>query len=343
MGEMIASYGSAQEVFHRAREGQLVYAGREKKNPIKALEQSAEENRIDKLLHSYEAAGIEPVSRISKNYPALLKEIYDPPEMLFVKGRLLPMLRLPIAVIGARHCSDYGRETARTFSRELADAGACIVSGMAYGIDCAAAAGALQSESEYPTIAVLGCGVDVVYPKSAAKEYKGIVERGAVVSEFLPGTPPLPSHFPRRNRLISGLSRGTLVVEAGERSGASITVDFALEQGRDVFAVPGRISDAQSAGTNRYIRDGYAKAVLSTQDVLNEYGMEMRKEPAAHADISELPEEQQAIFRILQRGEKNFDELCMLTAYSPSELNSVLTVMEFSGIIRQTSGRMYKL
>lgn len=343
MSELIASYGCAGEIFSLAQKDQITLADKSGSVAAKKLHFAANEARIGALLRAYGAAGIEALSRISENYPSLLREIYDPPEMLFIKGRLHNDIALPIAVIGARKCSSYGKETAESLSCELAGAGACVVSGLAYGIDAAAARGALKSESDYPTIAVLGCGVDIVYPQSSLKEYNEIAERGCLISEFLPGTPPRPGNFPQRNRIISGMSRATLVIEAGERSGTSITVDFALEQGRDVFAVPGRINDALSMGTNAYIRDGYAKAVLSAKDVLCEYGIEARISHKNKADISSLPQEQQLIYRLLEAGEKNFDELCVLTSFTASSLNSVLTVMEFSGIIRQMSGRMYKL
>lgn len=343
MGELIASYGSAQDVFARARADQLVYAGSAKNNPIKALHAAADEKRIDRLLASYHATGIHALTRISEAYPALLKEIYDPPEILFIRGKLKNTQALHLAVIGARKCTEYGRATALRFCKELAQSGVCVVSGLAYGIDAAAARGALQSESEYPTVAVLGCGVDVIYPQSSKKEYDEIVQRAAVISEFLPGTPPIAANFPRRNRIISGLAKGTLVVEAGEKSGTNITVDFALEQGRDVFAIPGRINDEESRGTNRYIRDGYAKAALCVEDILVEYGLHTGAQPPIKRDFSGLPQEQQRICQLLENGEKNFDELCILSGYPVPMLNSVLTVMEFSGIIRQMSGRMYKL
>lgn len=340
MASLLDEFGDAKGVYERAAAGEFIG---NKDRLLAGMKERAVQTRIDDILSSYESKKIIPVSLINENYPKLLREIYDPPQMLFVKGRLEGDIPLPLALIGSRKCSSYGRETARRFGRELAAAGCCIVSGLAYGADVTAARGALESESDYPTVAVLGCGADVIYPQSSKKDYAAIAERGAVISEYLPGTPPLRSNFPQRNRIISGMTRGTIVVEAGERSGTSITINFALEQGRDVFAVPGRICDAQSVGTNRAIRDGYAKAVLGCEDILCEYGRHVPMAARSKTDISKLPEEQKKIISILTGGEKNFDELCILSAISPQSLNSVLTVMEFSGIIRQMSGRMYTL
>ncbi len=344
MSALIASYGSAGAVFEAARAGDLTYtAGKGRQSVEKALLSSAKESRVSALLDQYERLGITPVSRVSADYPALLKEIYDPPEMLLVKGRLHAELRLPLAVIGTRSCTAYGKGVAAQFGEALANAGACVISGLAYGLDTEAARGALSTASAYPTVAVLGCGVDVVYPARHKKEYESIIERGAVVSEFLPGVQPLRSNFPQRNRIISGMAKGTIVIEAGEKSGTSITVGYALEQGRDVFAVPGRITDAQSAGTNRFIRDGYAKAVLSVQDVLCEYGIDAAPAEKPAVDYAALPVEQALICKLLSVTERNFDELCVLTSLPVARLNSILTAMEFSGIIRQMSGRMYRL
>ncbi|MDO5112153.1 MAG: DNA-processing protein DprA [Clostridia bacterium] len=344
MGALIASYGSAESVFEAARAGELTYtAGGRTQSAEKALLAAATPSRVDVLLEGYERLGITPVSRASADYPTLLKEIYDPPEMLLVKGRLRADLRLPLAVIGTRKCTAYGKSIAEQFGKELANAGACVISGLAYGLDTEAARGALGTHSDYPTVAVLGCGIDVIYPARHKSEYQSIVERGAVVSEYLPGVRPLRSNFPQRNRIISGMAKGTVVIEAGERSGTSITVGFALEQGRDVFAVPGRTTDAQSAGTNRFIRDGYAKLVLSPQDVLCEYGVESTAEAVHSVDYAALPAEQALICKLLSVEERNFDELCVLTSLPAARLNSILTAMEFSGIIRQMSGRMYRL
>ena len=242
--ELIEEYGSAYDVFLAAARGDIPSKTAADGRMLALMKAKAEEGYIDRCLEYLHNQNISVVLFKDKNYPALLREIHSAPAALFVKGRLPDKIRLPIAVIGSRRCSDYGRKAAEMISGQLAECGACIVSGMAYGIDKVAAIAALErSKTEIPTIAVLGSGVDVVYPEENRKLYDEICDKGAVVSEFLPGTVPDSKHFPRRNRIISGISRGVVVAEAAIKSGTRITADFALEQGRDVFAIPGRITD----------------------------------------------------------------------------------------------------
>lgn len=281
-------------------------------------------------------------------YPALLKEIHDPPSVLYYRGKLLPDPRLALAVVGTRRPSEYGRDVASVFSNALARAGAMVVSGMATGIDADAARGALDCKDAIaPTIAVLGTGVDEIYPAIHTKLYEEIADRGAVVSEFLPGTPARPQNFPIRNRIISGMSHGVLVVEAGERSGATITASFALEQGREVFAVPGRVTDATSIGTNRMICRGEAKPVCSVDEIFAEYESFHTAVPAFTgkrivADAT-LSEDAQRIVRTLASGERTIDELSELLNLPLGALNSALTELEFSGIMKKLPGRRYAL
>ena len=223
------------------------------------LLRAAEDGFLDRYVRYLEEHNIGVCCHFDADYPVVLREIHDAPPLLFYRGRLQAEPRLPIAMVGSRVCTQYGRDIAQLFAHDLAAAGCTIVSGLAEGIDGCAARGALScEESPYPTVAVLGCGIDVVYPASHRKLFDEIAERGAVVTEFLPGTRPLRENFPVRNRIISGMARGLVVVEAGERSGTSITAGYALDQGREVFAVPGRITDRQSVGTNRMIQRGEA-------------------------------------------------------------------------------------
>ena len=184
---------------------------------------------------------------------------------------------------------------------------------------------------------MLGCGVDVIYPASSKKLYDEITSRGAIISEYKPGTLPTRSSFPQRNRIISGISKGVLVIEAGARSGTRITANYAHDQGRDVFAVPGRISDLMSVGTNGLIKCGEAKAVFDVDDILCEYGsFTLRAEsPVKTADTSKLTPEQKTVYDLLLTGEKNVDTLCFVTGFSAAEINIYLTEMELSGIIKQ--------
>ncbi|MEG1547877.1 MAG: DNA-processing protein DprA [Clostridia bacterium] len=337
--------GGAEEVFQAAATNKLDVCAHCGAAHIKNICEKASEGYIDRCLEYMRKKHIDAVSFGSIGYPILLSEISDPPPVLFVRGMIKMNIQMPIAVIGSRKCTDYGKRTAELLSRELSERGACIISGLAYGIDCIASKSALDAkDNEYPTVAVLGSGVDVIYPKSNARLYSAIVERGAVISEFLPGAQPERYNFPRRNRIISGISRGVVVVEAAKTSGTSITVGHALDQGRDVFAVPGRINDQMSEGTNALIAQGHAKCVLCTQDIIDEYGGEFkRKDAAMRIDETVLNYEQTLLIRLLTAGERSFDELCELTGLSAAKLNSTLTGMEFSGIIKQSPGRMYEL
>lgn len=282
-------------------------------------------------------------------YPSLLSEIYDPPSVLFCKGTLPKELPLPIAMVGARSCTDYGREVATLLGEQLAARGATVVTGLAAGIDSAAAKGALSAgASSCPVIGVLGCGIDVVYPQDNGKLYQEVLDRGgALVTEFLPKTPPLAQNFPIRNRILSGISRGVAVIEAGERSGTSITADCAREQGREVFAVPGRITDPMSVGTNRMIARGEAKPVTCAADILSEFmddaGDDVLNGAAKRVTFTSLGEIGQEIYMALLQGEKDADELLEWIDCSAQDLNAALTRMLFSEVIKQLPGRVYAL
>ena len=281
-------------------------------------------------------------------YPALLSEIYDPPSVLFVKGTLPKELPLPIAMVGARSCTDYGREVAELLGEQLAERGACVVTGLAAGIDSAAAKGALSvGSSSCPVIGVLGCGIDVVYPQGNGALYEQVIERGAIVTEFLPKTPPLSQNFPIRNRIVSGISRGVVVIEAGERSGTSITADCAREQGREVFAVPGRITDPMSVGTNRMITHGEAKPVTCAAEILTEFiddaGDDVLNGAAKKVTFTSLGEIGQEIYMALLQGEKDADELLEWIDCSAQDLNAALTRLLFSEVVKQLPGRIYAL
>lgn len=301
---------------------------------------------LERFIEKLEQKKIDFTYPGERSYPVLLAQLSDAPSVLYYKGTLEPDPDVSIAVIGSRHPTAYGTDTAKRFAFALAEAGALIVSGMAEGVDTAAARGALESATNRcATVAVLGCGVDVVYPPSNAKLYREIVGRGAVVSEFLPGSRADRFHFPIRNRIMSGLAHGTLVVEAAQRSGTSITAGWAHDQGRDVFAVPGRIGDAMSAGPNGMIARGEAKAVLTPEDVLNEYScLHVPAESYANAEVvllSTLTETQRDVCRLLKHGEMSFDELCDALDIPVGPLNACLTELQFSGIVQSLPGRLY--
>lgn len=222
----------------------------------------------EKLMESCKKCNAKTVAVTEENFPKMLKELKNPPTMLFYKGTLPNANELCIAMVGSRKFTPYGKEAANKIAEELAGCGVIVVSGAARGIDTAAHTGALKSGR---TIAVLGCGIDYVYPPENRKLFYEIVEKdGAIISEYPPGTSPYPAFFPMRNRIISGLSHGTIVVEAGRRSGALITADHAVNDNRDVFAVPGSIFSQMSAGPNWLLTEG-AIPVTSAEDVLKQY------------------------------------------------------------------------
>ncbi len=240
--------------------------------------------RVDAAVEKCRSEGIRILTLQDAAYPERLREIPDPPPVLYIRGELPYVDELPvIGVVGTRRGSDYGLKTAGRLAREMASAGACVVTGMALGVDAAAARGALDAGGT--CIGVMGTAIDIDYPKTNAKLIRSVSASGAIISEFPPGYPTLAESFPRRNRVISGLCCGVCVVEAPEKSGALITADFALEQGRDLFAVPGNVDNPNSAGTNALIQS-CAKAVSCGQDILSEYAHLFRFRPIPENSVT---------------------------------------------------------
>lgn len=272
------------------------------------------------------------VTRGRQGYPPLLAELHDPPARLFLRGGSAELLTRPtVAIVGARSCSAYGAQVARELARELAGAGVAVVSGLARGIDSEAHRGALAGGGI--TVAVLGCGIDRDYPRSHAELARRISEDGLVVSEYPAGVEPAPWRFPARNRIVAGLSLATVVVEARERSGALITADFALELGRDVFAVPGEITSALSAGTNDLLRQG-AAPLLSADDILGTIGLE-RGPPARTAALSPAAE---AVRASLRDGARAADELARAVGLGSAEVAAALVELELAGLATSADG-----
>ncbi len=277
---------------------------------------------------------IRSVRRGHGGYPSLLAQIPDPPSRLWVRGDapLEVLSRSAVAIVGARACSGYGRSVARLLATEAAAAGAVVVSGLARGIDGEAHRGALAAGGT--TVAVLGCGVDRDYPAAHAELARSIVESGGlVVSEYEQGVEPAPWRFPARNRIIAGLARATVVVEARERSGALITADFALEDGREVLAVPGEITSSLSAGTNALLRVG-ATPATGAADVLEALGLE--SQPAARA----LPDDPSAetVLAAVAAGAGTPDELGRATGLGAGELAAALALLELAGAVAVDEG-----
>ena len=309
---------------------------------LNALRDARSEAYFYRLFDRLERSGIRAVTRLSEDYPGALTTIYDPPPTLYVRGECPLNGERMFAVVGSRRSTRDGQRAAREIAEGLARADVTVVSGMARGIDSYAHEGAMAGRGR--TVAVLGCGVDVCYPPENDELMGRILDSGgAVVSEYVPGTPPLAGHFPQRNRIISGLSKGTLLVEGAKKSGAMITVNCALEQGRDVFAVPGSIYSPLSATPNRMIVDG-AIPVISPWEILEHYRWASRPEVSdrnPHREI-QLDADEQKLVEPLREQELSFEELTQITGFNAAKLNSHLTMLELRGIIVKVPGGMYR-
>jgi DNA processing protein len=270
------------------------------------------------------ARGIRFLARTAAEFPPLLRAIHDPPPGLFLRGAgdLDLLSRAGVAIVGARACSGYGASVARSLGRDLARAGLVVVSGMARGIDAEAHRGALEADA--PTIAILGCGIDRDYPAAHAELARRIAATGLVASEYAPGVEPAPWRFPARNRIVAGLCAATVVVEARERSGALITADLALEEGREVFTVPGEITSSLSAGTNALLKLG-AIPLTGAADVLVSFGIE-EEQAAARSD---------ALLDLLPA---TADELVRRTARPAAEIAQALVELELAGAVVAREG-----
>lgn len=339
--ELITALGNAKKVFDIDKEV-LFKAGFSKQNYNRYYgeELKQEVNNIIKRCHE---ENIKILNITDDEYPEMLKYIYDPPIVLYVSGSI-PKSNC-IAIVGSRKASGYGIETATKMAFNLSLSDITIVSGMARGIDTAAHSGALEAGGK--TVAVLGCGLDIVYPPENRRLMKRIEESGAVISEYPPGSPPSTMHFPSRNRVISGMSLGTLVVEAGMKSGSLITANCALEQGREVFAVPGNINNFNSMGTNRLIKDG-AKIILNTDDIIDELSFGIapvkNKKSGKRKNLRmALSQKEKEIVSILKIEDLYDEELSEKTSLEFAELFETLLDLELKGIVKKSISGKFML
>ncbi len=344
---LLEAYGSPEAIFS---------ASKEEMETIEAvtpqISSNIERKRFaldpEKELKKIEAAGARIISCIDPEYPASLKEIYDPPMLLFAKGSSIPSFETFVAVVGSRNPTPYGIKMAQKIGKELAQRGIHVVSGLARGIDGAAQWGCIQGGGY--TIGVLGTGVDVIYPASNKKLFQEVIEKGCVVSEFPLGTRPEPRNFPIRNRIISGISSGVVVVEAARKSGSLITASQALDQGREVFAVPGSALSVRSSGAHYLIKQG-AKLVESAEDILEELGPMGRpglqrgegpgKSEKEEAIVEQLGKNARAIYEILSHYPIHLDELVRQTGLQPGAVSGLLVEMELLGLVKQLTGKMF--
>ena len=335
---LIGIYEDARAVWDNVGDPEMAFLGEQ---TLAKLKKARSEQYFYRLFNRLEQLDVDVITRLSDDYPPLLNTIFDPPAVLYVRGAEALRAERAFAIVGSRRATRDGKRAAREIAEGLSRNGVTVVSGLARGVDTAAHEGAVKAEG--PTVAVLGCGVDIVYPPENDQLAQRILETGgALVSEYPPGTRPLAGHFPARNRIISGMSAGTLLVEGAQGSGAMITMDFAAEQGRDAFAVPGSIYSPQSSMPNKLIVDG-ATPVLSHWEILEYYRWAER--PAANAEKApkvELDEEEARIVEPLRNEEMSFDELIAATGILPAKLNSHLTILELRGIIVKAPGGLYR-
>jgi DNA processing protein len=297
------------------------------------------EQAVKKELSLLDQSGGKIITIDDKAYPSRLRNIYDPPALLYLKGELKKEDEFAVSIVGSRKTTPYGRWITEKISQALVRNGVTIVSGMARGVDSVAHWGAISGGGR--TLAVLGCGVDVVYPPENRNLSARIVEQGAVLSEFPMGSPPEGGHFPKRNRIISGLSMGVVVVEAGPDSGSLITANYALEQGREVFAIPGNVGAGGSRGTNRLIKDG-AKLVESSDDILEEILPQWQREKE---DVKprgpDLNKEEQVLYEMLSETLLHIDAMIRESRFDPGKVSSLLLNLELKGLILQWPGKCF--
>ncbi|MEP7198348.1 MAG: DNA-processing protein DprA, partial [Chloroflexota bacterium] len=321
----------------RASEFDLAHAGLDKR-AIKNLLDARASVDLDRELAQLPKCGARLLTWDDDEYPLHLKEIEDPPPALYVRGALKPADEFAVAIVGTRTATAYGKEVARQLATDLARNQVTIVSGLARGIDLIAHEAALDAGGR--TIAVLGCGVDIIYPPEARRLSERVIQHGALLSDYPLGTRAESKNFPPRNRIISGMSLGTIVVEADLESGALITASFALEQGRDVFAVPGNIYSKTSHGANRLIQQG-AKLVTRVEDVLEELHLEQVAQQQETRAIIPQDETERTVWNALSHEPLHVDDLRRTLDLPISTISSTLILMELKGLARHVGGMQY--
>ncbi len=333
----VLDYFGSLEVAWNAPAGALLAAGLPQK-AVEYLITLRKQMNPEELYERITTQGIQVITWEDANYPRRLKEINQAPPVLFMRGSFEMADDWAVAVVGTRRVTPYGRQVAIELAKYLALNGVTVISGLARGVDAVAHSSALQAGGR--TIAVLGNGVDVVYPPEHRKLSEEIMKSGALISDYAVGTPPESQNFPPRNRIISGLSLATIVVEAGEKSGALITAEFAVEQGREVFAVPGSILAAQSTGTNRLIEEG-ARPLLKMAEILEVLKLEKLPEMRETRRVMPGSENEKKILKYLSHEPAHIDTICQLSGLPVNEVSATLTMMELKGMVNSVGGMNY--
>lgn len=334
--KLLAAFGSPEGVLNASRSELARHVA---DSVAAAIREGAAEGDVDAALAWLEQPGNHVVTLADAAYPQLLLQMPDPPLLLYVKGRVELLSRPSLAIVGSRHATAQGLANAESFARAIADAGLTIVSGLALGVDAAAHRGGLAGAAS--TLAFLGTGIDLVYPARNRKLAHALAERGALVSEFPLGTKPLAGHFPRRNRLISGLSLGCLVIEAAAESGSLITARLAAEQGKDVFAIPGSIHSPLAKGCHALIKQG-AKLVESAADVLEELRLPPLSVTAGGDASASSDARIDAVLNALGHDPCGMDALVTRSGLSAADLASLLTQLELEGRVEALAGGLYQ-
>ncbi len=334
--KLIRYYGSGKNIFNSSTNNLYSFKGIPQ-STIENILKNKNVEYIEKLKCNFNKNSIEVLSKTEEDYPENLKNIYDPPYILYKKGYISEKDNNAIAIVGSRNPSPYGKWAAYKFASELARIGITIISGLAYGIDTVAHKGAIEGGGR--TIAVLGCGIDICYPKSNFNLMRNIPNSGSIVSEYSMGIQPVAGHFPARNRIISGLAKGVIVIEAAERSGSLITAEFALDQGREVFAVPGNINSPLSKGTNKLIKEG-AKLVNTIEDILEELDLIVENKKSEKNKV-ELSSKENEIYKFIKEKQPiPFDVIFSQFKLNINELSSIITILELKGLIEQLPGKI---
>ena len=336
--KLLENHFDSMEAAWSASESELRAAGLDRRT-IRSVADGRQKFDPDAEAERLLKGGVRAFTWQDDEYPAQLKEIYDLPPLIYVKGNLTPDDERSVAVVGTRNPSHYGRQVAEQLVYDIASAGVTIVSGLARGVDGIAHRIALDAGQR--TIAVLGSGVDIIYPREHTSLSERIAENGALISELALGTRPDARNFPRRNRIMSGMTLGTLVIEAGARSGALITARQALEENREVFAVPGSIFSPNSEGTNRLIRESAAKLVTACEDVLEELNLSAVAQQIEMAALFPEDENEAELLRYITFDPVHVDDVCRSSGRSAPDVSSTLAMMELKGLVRQVGGMNY--
>ncbi len=344
---LLSAFHSPEKIFE-AGLGDLTGIGGIRESKARGIKEFRAWDRVEQEIETVRQSGMRLLTYTDIEYPEQLRQIDDSPVILYTKGEIIPEDKYAVAIVGSRNMSPYGRKSAETIAYDLASSGLTIISGMARGIDTAAHKNALKAGGR--SIAVLGSGLDMPYPPENTGLYESLSRSGSVISEFPLGTPPNRENFPKRNRLISGLSLGVLVVEATAKSGSLITANYALEQGKDVFAVPGNIASRTSEGTNSLIKRG-ARLVQKAEDILEELSPVLKvllrsqgnrpEKSAGRTGALEINDEEKAICNLLDSGTRHIDSISRELRISPSKLSALLLNLEMKGVVKQTEGNNF--